>query len=190
MTLNAANILTLSRLILTPIFLLFFAWGHQELAILVFCLAGFTDLIDGTVARLISKPSKWGALLDPIADKILVQSCFVALFVKGLLPWWFVLLALMRDTMIISGIIYLERIKASLPYRPTLSSKMATLLQLGVAVLGLVRWWQPQAVVAGSTVEIWHGFLVLAASVMIAVSGTQYVLIGCDILRKHTHTPS
>lgn len=180
MTFNAANILTMSRLVLAPVFVVLFVMAEREAAFVVFCVAGFTDLIDGTVARMLNQPSKGGALLDPLADKLLMQSCFFLLLYAGLLPVWFFSLAFLRDAMIVAGIIYLEKKKAELPYRPTWASKFATLFQLAVAVLGLLRWWRPHLDDAG--LVNWHWGAVIAATVLIVASGAQYVRMGLRLL--------
>lgn len=185
MTFTIANILTLLRLVLAPVFVFFFVRGEQMPAFAVFCVAGFTDLIDGSVARILKQPSKGGALLDPLADKLLMQSCFTALVLVGLLPWWFYFLALIRDITIVAGIVYLARIKASLPYGPVWTSKFATLMQLAVAIAGLGRWWQPGFQIWGVGILTIEAWAVIAASVLIAVSGFQYVSMGIDILRNH-----
>ena len=187
MNFNAANVLTSMRLVLTPFFLFAFVADRKEIALIIFCVAGFTDLIDGSVARLLNQPSKQGALLDPIADKFLMQSCFISLAVAGFLPIWFLLLAFCRDTMIIIGIIYLERIKAKLPYRPTWVSKFATLFQLAVAIFGLLRWWRPEFEFFGFSIVTWQVWTMFIAAFLIAVSGTQYVSLGVDILRNHNN---
>lgn len=178
MTLSIANILTSLRLLLTPVFIALFVSGYREEALVVFCIAGFTDLIDGTAARIFGQPSKGGALLDPIADKFLVQSSFALLFSVGIIPWWFFTLALSRDVIIVAGIIYLEKKKRPLPYRPLWISKFATLFQLGVAVLGLFIWWK----FGGETVRAWHWNLVLFTAMLIILSGVQYIRMGIRIL--------
>lgn len=184
MEMTVANLLTLARLILTPCFIFAFAAGQHRLAFILFCVAGFTDLIDGTVARLLNQPSKGGALLDPLADKFLMQSCFVLLAIWDLIPLWFFLLAFARDAMIVCGIFYLERQKAALPYRPLLISKFATLAQLLVAILGLLRWWQPELSFGGIAIVRWHFWCIVAATVLIVVSGAGYVRMGFEILRQ------
>ena len=180
-----ADILTTMRLVLTPFFVAAFVFHQPVWAILIFSVAGFTDLIDGTVARLLKQHSVKGALLDPLADKLLVESCFICLFIVGVIPWWFFLLALGRDLMIVSGIFYLEHLRAPLPYRATLSSKIATILQLIVAIMGLIFWWQPQIEISTYSLhEIFFGALVSTALLLI-ISGSQYIVIGIGILRKH-----
>ena len=182
---NAATILTLIRFILTPIFIIAFALNQKVWAILLFSVAGFTDLIDGTIARLLKQHSAKGAVLDPLADKFLMQSCFLCLFASGIVPWWFVLLALGRDLMIVVGIFYLEYRKVPLPYGATISSKIATLFQLAVAIMGLILWWQPILAVGVITLgRIFFGTL-LATTLLLVVSGTQYVIIGLRILHEN-----
>jgi len=182
---TVANILTTVRLILTPVFVVLFILGQHAWAIMTFAVAGFTDLIDGTVARMLKQPSAKGALLDPLADKFLVQSCFVCLFAAGIVPWWFFFLALGRDIMIVSGIFYLEYRKFELPYRATLASKIATLFQLAVAIIGLILWWQPLIAIGLLSLSHFYFWMMIATICLLVISGTQYVLIGLNILNKN-----
>lgn len=179
MTVNIANMLTISRLVLAPFFVAAFLTGHHAAAFVIFCVAGFTDLIDGSVARFLKQPSKSGALLDPLADKLLVESCFCVLAVFGVLPLWFFLLALARDIIIVAGIIHLERVKAELPYKPIWSSKLATLFQLACAVLGLLYWWKAELFVS----ELLK-YSILITAAFIVVSGAQYFSLGLSLLKQ------
>jgi len=183
MKINVANMLTLSRLVLVPFYIASFALGYKGEAFVIFCIAGTTDLIDGTVARFFGEQSKWGALIDPVADKLLMQSCFISLVVTGFIPQWFFALAFARDLVIVSGIFYLERKKFELPYKPTWISKFATLFQLGVAVLGLLRWWNPSLELAD-----WQMWTIYITAALIIISGVKYVLMGFEILRKKNTT--
>lgn len=184
MKVNIANVLTVTRLILTPFFIACFVADVKLWAFVIFCVASFTDLIDGTVARLQGQHSKWGALLDPIADKLLMQGCFVLLFFAGFLPWWFFLMALARDIMIIGGIIYLEVKKAKLPYRAIWPSKFGTLFQMMVAGFALLRWWFPKTAEAQAGLELTQMIFMVIAAALIVISGYQYVCIGLGILRQ------
>jgi len=179
-----ANFLTLSRLALVPFFLVALIVGESGWALSLFCIAGATDLIDGTVARKWSRPSKWGAILDPLADKCLVQSCFIALGVIGVLPWWFVGLAFARDIIIVVGIIYLEYKAAQLPYRPTIVSKFATLFQLLVAILALVMLWRPYAELWGRPLSVYLSWAVYVAAALVLASGIKYVIMGFELLKQ------
>ncbi len=188
---TVANILTTIRLVLTPVFFVLFILKKPSLAILVFSVASFTDLIDGTVARMLKQPSTKGALLDPLADKLLLQTCFICLFFSGLLPLWFFLLALCRDIMIVGGILYLEYRRFKLPYRATLPSKFATLLQIALAIVGMLIWWHPEINISGFAMANLFPELIIATALFLIISGSQYVLIGLKIIsndsRKLNH---
>ncbi len=185
MTITPANFLTLSRLVLVPFFLAALIAGRMGLALTLFCIAGATDLVDGTVARKFGRPSRWGAMVDPLADKCLVQSCFISMGVMGVLPWWFVMLALVRDLMITGGILYLRRESARLRYRPAMVSKFATFFQLAVAILSLVYLWRPDSYLVGRPVSTLLMWLILVTAVLILISGIKYVSMGLEILKRH-----
>ncbi len=185
MRMTPANILTLSRLMLTPVFLALFIAGVHGWAIAVFCLAGATDLIDGTVARWTRKLSEDGAMLDPIADKVLVQTCFISLAVIRILPLWFVLLAASRDITIVAGIFYLRSIKAKLPYRAIVLSKLATFAMIITAVLGLTMWYDRGIAFLGKPVDFWLGYVIIVTAALLVASGIRYVAMGFDIMRNH-----
>lgn len=183
MKMTAANILTLSRLFAVPPFIYLFVMEYRLAALIVFIVAGFTDLIDGTVARMLKQPSDEGAIIDPIADKLLLESSFIALTVAGIVPIWFLLLAFGRDLMIISGICYLKKVKAALPYRAAWISKIATLFQLGVSVIGLVRWWMPHSYGMSESLLRFHIWLLLVTAALIIISGIRYLYMGQKLLR-------
>ena len=186
MRLTPADMLTLSRLVLTPVFLALFLVGQTGWAIVVFCVAGLTDLVDGTVARLCGHPSKAGAILDPLADKALVQTCFIALAVVRVLPLWFVLLAAARDVMILGGILYLSRIQAKLPFKAAVVSKIATFFMLAVAVSGLLMRYDPSLFFLGRSIQWWVAYSVIATAALLIVSGIRYVMIGFEIVRRRS----
>jgi CDP-diacylglycerol---glycerol-3-phosphate 3-phosphatidyltransferase len=100
---NLANILTLLRLVLVPIFLLamFAGDGHQIAgriaAFVIFTLAVITDRLDGLLARNYGMATEFGAFVDPIADKTLIGSALIALSMLGDLPWWVTVLILTRE---------------------------------------------------------------------------------------------
>ena len=182
---NLANLLTFSRLIMAVVFIFLFVGETKMWAFIIFCTAGFTDLIDGSVARLMHQHSRLGALLDPMADKLLMQGCFVLLLITGYIPWWFFILALSRDLMIVGGIIYLEVKKAELPYKAIWPSKLATLFQMTVAGFALLRWWLIGDPLVYSQIGLWQLISMVLSAVFIVISGYQYVQIGLYLLKKH-----
>ena len=98
-----ANCLTLSRILLTFLFMVFFfkeGIVYRTLALLTFCVASATDFYDGEIARRKKEISDFGKLMDPIADKILVLSAFLAFVQLQLVPAWMVVLILARELLI------------------------------------------------------------------------------------------
>jgi CDP-diacylglycerol--glycerol-3-phosphate 3-phosphatidyltransferase len=101
--LNVANLLTVSRLALVPVFLvaLFAGDGHSTgwrlVATLVFGVASITDHIDGRLARKLGLVTDFGKIADPIADKALIGSAMVGLSVLGELPWWVTVVIAARE---------------------------------------------------------------------------------------------
>src|SRR5690606_17306630 len=100
---NVANALTVSRLILVPVFLVtLFAGGGQStgwrlVATLVFAIASITDHVDGRLARKLGLVTNFGKLVDPIADKALTGSALVGLSILGVLPWWVTIVIIGRE---------------------------------------------------------------------------------------------
>ena len=104
---NLPNKLTLFRVILIPFFLVFlltdFAGASSKyIALAIFALASFTDFLDGKIARSRNLVTNFGKFMDPIADKLLVSSAFIAFVQMGLLPAWIVIILIARE-FIISG---------------------------------------------------------------------------------------
>ena len=88
--LNAANLLTLLRLALTPFVIQAIVAGRHVLALALFSIAAFTDALDGAAARRFHLATAAGAYLDPIADKVLMSGVFLALAIGHIVPWWLV----------------------------------------------------------------------------------------------------
>ena len=99
---NVANLLTLFRIALTPLFLwLFFSeHGYLGTSIVVFSIAAFTDLCDGYIARRYGHTTELGSFLDPIADKALIGAVFFAFYWVGLVPLWFLGVLIVRDVVV------------------------------------------------------------------------------------------
>jgi len=126
------NIITVFRLLLIPPV----AWAiinHQyKLALVMFFIAGFSDGLDGFLARVFHWQSKLGSFLDPVADKILTVVCFFCLTWNGLLPWWLFTIILLRDIIILGGAAAYHLVTHALEMRPTFVSKFNTALQIVV----------------------------------------------------------
>ena len=99
------NIITITRLLLSlPIGISIYQ-GNETLALLLFVLAGFSDWLDGKLARTYGWTSKFGEFADPMADKFLILSTLLALAFSNQLPIWVVSIMLVRDGIIIVGVV-------------------------------------------------------------------------------------
>ena len=103
MKLNIANSLTLLRIALTPVFIIFLFYDHSYAklwALMVFLVASITDALDGYFARKHDQVTEQGRFLDPLADKILILSGLISFAVLEIIPFWMVGLIIFRDLFI------------------------------------------------------------------------------------------
>lgn len=128
-----STVFTLVRIVLAPFIvaaMILHMWG---VAFFLFLIAAFSDIIDGNLARWLNQKTFLGACLDPLADKILLISCFFTLaFIQSplfVVPQWFVILVLVKDLTIVFGALTIYLIKGHLEVHPTYMGKMATVVQ-------------------------------------------------------------
>lgn len=129
-----STLFTLARIVLTPFIVGAMIMGQWGAAFFMFVIAAFTDVADGNIARFFDQKTFLGACLDPVADKILLVSCFATLaFVQSPLfsiPLWFVLLVLFRDLAILAGGFIIYYVRGHLEVHPTILGKTTTLVQV------------------------------------------------------------
>src|SRR3970040_1766704 len=101
---NIPNILTIFRILLVPVFVIFVIQNNLFMALVIFILAGITDGLDGFLARVLDQRTVIGAYLDPIADKFLLISAYLSLTIKDMLPGWLSVVVVTRDIIILSGV--------------------------------------------------------------------------------------
>lgn len=131
------NLLTVLRLLLTiPIAWLLLAERHGQ-ALSLFAVAGFTDALDGFLARRFKWITRLGSILDPIADKLLLVTSYLCLSLTAVLPWWLTAVVLLRDLLIVSGASLFRYLVGPLQFRPTWLGKLSTLMQI-VLVLAVL----------------------------------------------------
>lgn len=110
---NIPNLLTIFRIILIPIFIfVFFSQSSASFlhSILIFLLAGFTDFLDGYIARKYKIITKIGIVLDPLADKLMLITVLTCLLIKGYIPSWVLTVIACKEVfMILSGILLYKR---------------------------------------------------------------------------------
>ena len=127
--LTLPNLLTASRLFLAPFVAWRLALHDVQGAFWLFAIAAITDLLDGWSARLLDQQSDFGALLDPIADKVMLLTTLSFLALTGLLPMWLLWLVLLRDGVILAGAVAYRRLTGGLKITPILSGKATIALE-------------------------------------------------------------
>ena len=165
------NIISVLRIILViPIMIAF--WNEDyKLAFVLILIAGISDGVDGFLARFFNWRSRLGAILDPLADKILLICLFVVFAMKGLLPLWLMYLVVGRDIIILlGGFIYnffIEKIEIS----PLFISKINTTLQIALVLLVALK-------LASIQIAPWilNGMIILVTFSTL-ISGISYVVI-------------
>ena len=134
-TLTLANQLTLARLLLVPALVLLVIYGHNGWALITFVVAGITDALDGLAARRAGQRTSLGALLDPMADKLLLVSTFVVLTLPGLdlanrLPIWLTVLVISRDVVIVLTVAVVNLAVERFTFQPSTLGKIATFVYI------------------------------------------------------------
>lgn len=133
MPVNAPNLITIFRILLVPLTIWLILSSSYAFAFGVFILAGLTDAIDGFLARRFNLQTELGEILDPIADKALLVSIFVALGVLGHMPAWLVILVASRDVLIIGAVVISWIMGRPVPMKPLWISKVNTTGQILLA---------------------------------------------------------
>ena len=129
------NVLSLSRILLTPVFVVLMVQKKPWAAFIVFLAAGATDALDGFTARWLRLKSTLGLWLDPIGDKILLTSAFVVLTLPALaqpntLPLWLTALCVGRDVAIALGALIIIALRGKRTFKPVLAGKASTVCQV------------------------------------------------------------
>ena len=97
--LRLANVLTISRILMVPLFMLSFRYDWYFLALVVFAVASLTDFFDGRIARK-RGVTGFGKFMDPLADKLIVGAALICLLTEGLIPGWMVLTIIGRELVV------------------------------------------------------------------------------------------
>jgi CDP-diacylglycerol--glycerol-3-phosphate 3-phosphatidyltransferase len=187
---TTANKVTIARILLIPFFVievLYYVGNgneiHRLLAILSFATVAILDGVDGYIARHYNQKSELGAILDPLADKLLLVSGIVALSFNcgnflGQIPLWFIGTIIGRDLLVLVGIAVIRFIVGKVVVRPRFTGKIATVLQMAVVVWILLKWDSGQG-------AIWLKYAMLGAALFTGASGLLYVFDGVKQLGSH-----
>ena len=173
------NLITLIRILLTPLFIIFLIQGRYRQALAVFVLAGVSDVADGLIARWWQQKSRLGSYLDPAADKLLMSASFVTLSISHLIPSWLTVVVISRDVILGLGALILRLADYPLVIRPSPAGKLTTMLQL--ITVGLVL------LVKGKLVHLPPGVLSIffyLTGGLTAISGTHYLYRGLKLVSQ------
>ena len=131
------NLVTILRMLLVVPLCWLIDNGRYEGALVVAAIAGFSDAVDGFLAKRLGMTSDLGAHLDPLADKALIVSIYVALGITEAIPRWIVILVVSRDIFIVGGVMLAWFLGKPMQVKPVLVSKLNTLAQIIFACLVL-----------------------------------------------------
>jgi cardiolipin synthase (CMP-forming) len=189
---TTANKVTISRILLVPFFIVavlyYVSTGvemYRWLAIACFGVAALSDGIDGFIARHFNQRSELGAVLDPLADKLLLVSGVVLLSLHNEphlqpIPIWLTVTILSRDVLLLLGFALIHFVAGGMKIRPHFTSKTATVLQM-IAVLWAL--FKLDRLIPGGAQ--WHYGISIAAALLTGVSGLIYLFDGMRLLAKH-----
>ncbi len=166
---NLPNLITIARILLVPVTIWLIINGQFLIAFLAFIAAGVSDAVDGFIAKRFNQSTELGAYLDPLADKFLLVSIYVALAVGENLPAWLAILVVSRDVIIVGGVILAWLLNRPIVMQPLIVSKINTAGQIllagaVLAVLGfgyqasdLIGWGS----IAVGALTVWSGAVYL-----------------------------
>ncbi|MBD3309175.1 CDP-diacylglycerol--glycerol-3-phosphate 3-phosphatidyltransferase [candidate division KSB3 bacterium] len=138
--LNIPNVLTILRVVAIPFFIVALAYKHNGIALAIFFGCGVTDGLDGFIARTYHQRTSIGAFLDPLADKLLLTSSFITLFLLDLpnkLPLWLLVTVISRDIIISVGVAALYIVGTPIRIAPSKTGKFTTFLQVFLLIVVL-----------------------------------------------------
>jgi cardiolipin synthase len=127
------NIITLGRVILVPIIFWLLVTGNSQAAFYLVVIAGLSDAVDGFLAKRFGLETGLGAYLDPLADKLLIVSLYIALGVSKALPLWLVVAVVSRDILIVAAVLISGVFGQPLQMKPLTISKANTVAQIVLA---------------------------------------------------------
>ena len=138
---NPANILSLMRIVLVPVFVVVYRDGRDLLAFAIFVGASLTDFADGFLARRYAWQTRLGEFIDPLGDKLLTLSAFVLLYLDHRVPFWVVVLGFAREFMVVTGFVLMAVVAGMTSLKVSLLGKLGTLMQMFALGFYLAQGW-------------------------------------------------
>ena len=175
--LNIPNSLTILRILLIPLIVGLLVYEHVEYALVTLVIAALTDALDGTIARMANQKTRFGAYLDPLADKLLLMTTFVTFSFLDMVPVWSVILVVSRDAILLTGTLLAHLTNTTINASPTVLGKTTTLFQASYMILVLALISQGQ-----NPVLLFP--LLLTISLLTVLSGLHYIYRGVSQLNN------
>ena len=178
---TAPNQLTLLRMIFVPFIIIHLVDGHYLWALILFIVAGFSDGLDGLLARRLHQQTLLGQYLDPIADKLLLSTLFLVLSILHKIPWKYTVLVFSRDISILAASAVLFAIAGLRDFRPSIFGKANTFSQISAVFFVLLLQVQPV-----EWILIAQKVFLRATFFFTIISAFHYVILVQHRLREHT----
>jgi cardiolipin synthase len=172
------NLITFLRLGFIPLFLILVLYEEYRWALLVLFVAGFSDGIDGLLARTLHQKSALGAYLDPIADKLLLCSSFIALSLERKIFWWLTVMVISRDILMLVVAAVILIIMGYRPFPPTLLGKATTFFEIAFVFLTVYAAAYP-----ADRLTLPLHYLTYLVAALATVSGFHY----CFVVARRLH---
>ena len=179
---TAPNQLTLLRMIFVPFIVIQLVDGRYFWGLVVFVIAGFSDGLDGLLARRLHQQTLLGQYLDPIADKLLLSTMFLVLSILHKIPWKYTVLVFSRDISILAASAVLFAIAGLRDFRPSIFGKANTFSQIAAVFFVMLFCIRPQR-----WIWITRTVFLRATFFFTIISALHYVFLVQHRLRAHSH---
>jgi cardiolipin synthase len=177
-----ANWLTTLRILLIPVFVTLLVYRQAGWAIVVFCTASLTDLLDGYIARTRGTQTRLGAFLDPVADKLLITSAFITLTHLKVIPFWIAAVVVSRDLILSVGVLVIHVAGGTVHPTPSWLGKASTLFQMTTVLLAMLAFYFKMLMSLPKGAAWVTAFFTIA-------SGLQYLVLGLKQLNPPADEP-
>ncbi|MGB7598892.1 MAG: CDP-alcohol phosphatidyltransferase family protein [Candidatus Sulfotelmatobacter sp.] len=179
---TAPNQLTMLRMVFVPFIVIELVEGRYLWALILFVIAGFSDGLDGLLARKLHQQTLLGQYLDPIADKLLLSTLFLVLSILHKIPWKFTVLVFSRDASILAASAVLFAIAGLRNFQPSIFGKANTFSQIAAVFFVMLLSLRPQR-----WVWITRTVFLRATFFFTIISALHYVFLVQHRLRTNTH---
>jgi len=170
------NLITVLRIILVPIFVIYMINNNTLASLIIFIIASISDALDGFIARVFHQKSNLGAHLDPLADKILLMTAYITLAILKMIPSWLAVLTISRDVIILLGVLILYLNRYPVKIHPSLLSKTTTVIQVATILVVLSHGYL--------NIDFLRIYAFWLVALLTIASGLQYIRTGMVILSQ------